>query len=152
MIGSLLVNIIIALGRRKTLLISQGVALTGALMFQVPNFWVLLIGKIIYGIGTGMAMTGVALYFSETIPASRTGRYGFAINLGIVVGVTIALSLGFFKPSADAPLETQQQALIIFNCLPVALACVVILLWTCAFREEPINFCLKQESAYDEHL
>ena len=77
-------------------------------MFQVSMFWILLIGKIIYGIGTGIAMTGIALYFSETIPASRTGRYGFAINLGIVAGVTLILCLGIFKPSVDAPLETKQ--------------------------------------------
>ena len=121
MIGSLLVNIIIALGRRKTLLIAQGIGLIGAAMFQVPNFWILLIGKVIYGIGTGIAMTGVALYFSETIPASRTGRYGFAINLGIVVGVTIALSLWILQAECG---RTARNAATGFDNLQLCPNCI----------------------------
>jgi len=103
-------------------------------MFLIPKFSVILIGKVIYGTATGIAIVAIARYFSETVPASRTGRYGFAINLGIVGGVTIILCLGLFKPGPDASADTVKLAMTIFNCVPIAMACVVLLMWTCAFK------------------
>ena len=86
MIGTFTANLIVPKGRRKTILISQIIAIVGGLMSFILNVWILLIARIIYGIATGIAVVAVVLYFSETIPASRTGRYGFTINLGIVTG------------------------------------------------------------------
>ena len=98
MVGTFTANLIVPYGRRKTILVSQIIAIAGGLMNFILNFWVLIAARIIYGIATGLAVVAVVIYFSETIPASRTGRYGFAINLGIVIGVTIMLCLGLFKP------------------------------------------------------
>ena len=76
-------------------------------MSFILNIWVLIIARIIYGSATGISIVAVSLYFSETIPASRTGRYGFAINLGIVTGITTILCLGLVKPDDGASKTTK---------------------------------------------
>ena len=98
MIGSFIADSMVQQGRRRTIIFSQLIALAGSILFFIENVWVMLAGKVIYGTGTGIAIVAIALYFSETIPAKRTGRYGFAINLGIVTGVTFTLLLGLLKP------------------------------------------------------
>ena len=78
------------------------IAIVGALLNYILNVWVLLLARFIYGIATGLTIVAISLYFSETIPAQRTGRYGFTINFGIVTGITIMLALGLVKPDAEA--------------------------------------------------
>ena len=65
------------------------------------NIWVLVVARFIYGIATGLTIVAVSLYFSETIPAQRTGRYGFTINFGIITGITTMLALGLVKPDDE---------------------------------------------------
>ena len=149
MIGSGLANFIVEKGRRRTILISQVIALIGALMGFILNLWVLIAARIIYGIATGIVIVAVALYFSETIPASRTGKYGFAINFGITGGVTIILCLGVVKPTDEAPESTKLRALMLFTAVPVLIAIINMLTWTFIFKEEPIHYCLKNEDKDD---
>lgn len=98
------------------------------------NFWVLAVAKVIYGVATGIAIVAVSKYFSETIPVIRTGRYGFAINLGIVLGVTFMLCMGLIKPKDDESLSTKKSAMMIINFVPVAVASIVLLLWAFVYR------------------
>ena len=143
MIGTFTANLLVGYGRRKTILISQCVALAGALLNYFLNIWALVAARFVYGVATGLTIVAVSLYFSETIPASRTGRYGFAINFGIVTGITIMLCLGLVKPGSDADKHTVTVALNLFNLVPVILCALVMLLWLAVFRFEPTDYCIK---------
>ena len=106
----------------------------------------LLAARFIYGIATGLTIVAVSLYFSETIPAERTGRYGFTINFGIVTGITIMLALGLFKPDSDSDDSTVHFALYLFNIIPIAISTIVLILWFIVFRQESTDYCLKHEN------
>lgn len=62
------------LGRRPMLIVSALMYfLSGIVMFWSPNVYVLLIGRILDGFGTGLAVTLVPVYISETAPSEIRG-------------------------------------------------------------------------------
>ncbi|KAH0969941.1 hypothetical protein GBA52_022097 [Prunus armeniaca] len=58
-----------ALGRKKSILIADVVFFVGAIVMAVaPAPWVIIIGRIIVGVGVGMASMTAPLYISEASP------------------------------------------------------------------------------------
>ncbi|ERN15578.1 D-xylose-proton symporter-like 2 isoform X1 [Amborella trichopoda] len=82
------------LGRRRELLVSSMLYLVGALVTALaPDFPVLVVGRLVYGLGIGMAMHAAPMYISETAPSQIRGRLislkEFFIVLGMVLGYTV---------------------------------------------------------------
>ncbi|KAH9984185.1 general substrate transporter [Xylariaceae sp. FL0662B] len=55
----------------------------------------MVIGRIIAGIGTGIVSTSVPLYLSEVAPAATRGLFVGANQVGIVSGISIAFWIGY---------------------------------------------------------
>ena len=72
----------------------------GAIQFWI-SFWVLLAGKVIYGMASAIMLTGCALFLSETLPQEKVNSHGFAVNLGVTVGISIVLLFGAFVDNDD---------------------------------------------------
>ncbi|CAN6302968.1 unnamed protein product [Urochloa humidicola] len=78
------------LGRRIELVTAAALYILGALVTGFsPNFVVLIIGRIIYGIGIGLAMHGAPLYIAETSPSQIRGTLISLKELFIVLGILI---------------------------------------------------------------
>ncbi|KAG8381657.1 hypothetical protein BUALT_Bualt06G0144300 [Buddleja alternifolia] len=92
LIGSILAfNIADFLGRRRELVLSSCMYLIGALLTALaPNFVLMVIGRLIYGIGIGLAMHAAPMYIAETAPSQIRGQLislkEFFIVLGMLVG------------------------------------------------------------------
>ena len=138
MIGSLASSSIVKIGRRKSIMLACIVALVGALMQFVWSFWMLIAGKIVYGASSGVMLTGGALYLTETLPESKIGSHGFAVNLGITFGLTVVLIMGM-TVSDDDP-DSLSYLYVAF--IPIVVAVANFLLWLICFKNEPINFCI----------
>ncbi|RDX98183.1 D-xylose-proton symporter-like 2, partial [Mucuna pruriens] len=95
LIGSVLAfNIADFLGRRRELIVSALLYFVGALVTGLaPNFPVLVLGRLVYGIGIGLAMHAAPMYIAETAPTPIRGQLislkEFFIVLGIVGGYGI---------------------------------------------------------------
>ncbi|KAL5168827.1 D-xylose-proton symporter-like 2 [Glycine soja] len=95
LIGSLLAfNVADFLGRRKELIGAAVVYLVGALVTALaPNFPVLVLGRLVFGIGIGLAMHAAPMYIAETAPTPIRGQLislkEFFIVLGMVAGYGI---------------------------------------------------------------
>lgn len=62
------------LGRRPMLILSSVFYIVGGVvMFWSPNVYVLLLGRLLDGLGVGLAVTLVPLYISETAPPEIRG-------------------------------------------------------------------------------
>src|SRR6478609_210099 len=80
-----------ALGRKGSLLVCAGLFLVGALSCAVaPNFEVMLIARIILGLGVGAAAATCPLFLAEMAPAHRRGRMVTINELMIVTGQMLA--------------------------------------------------------------
>ncbi|KAM5583529.1 hypothetical protein ABKV19_003428 [Rosa sericea] len=89
--GSLLVYPIADfLGRRRELITAAALYLLGGLITGcAPGLGVLLVGRLLYGIGIGMAMHGAPLYIAETCPSQIRGTLVSLKELFIVLGILI---------------------------------------------------------------
>lgn len=76
------------LGRRKEMALAGGAYLLGtALQAAAPSVGVLLAGRLVYGLGIGLAMHAGPLYIAETAPASLRGLLVSAKEAAIVAGI-----------------------------------------------------------------
>ncbi|XP_077234878.1 D-xylose-proton symporter-like 2 [Tasmannia lanceolata] len=81
------------LGRRRELILSSVLYFTGALITALaPNFPVMVVGRVVFGIGIGLAMHAAPMYIAETAPCQIRGRLislkEFFIVLGMLLGYT----------------------------------------------------------------
>ncbi|KAE8039113.1 hypothetical protein FH972_011555 [Carpinus fangiana] len=83
------------LGRRRELIIAAVLyALGGLITAYAPGLSVLLIGRLIYGLGIGLAMHGAPLYIAETFPSQIRGTLVSLKELFIVLGILLGYFVG----------------------------------------------------------
>ncbi|CAK9180035.1 unnamed protein product [Ilex paraguariensis] len=95
LIGSILAfNIADFLGRRGELILSASFYIVGALVTTLaPDLVVMVIGRIVYGVGIGLAMHAAPMYIAETAPSQIRGQLislkEFFIVFGMLLGYTV---------------------------------------------------------------
>ena len=89
-------------GRRKMLLITSVVFIVGALVCAAAgSIQILIFGRVIVGMGIGLASSVVPLYISEISPANARGWQVSLFQLAITVGILAAYLADYaFTPSA----------------------------------------------------
>lgn len=88
------------LGRKPAMIIADILFLTGALIMAFsPAPWVIIIGRVVVGLGVGMASMTSPLYISETSPARIRGALGATNGLLITGGqfLSYLINLGFTR-------------------------------------------------------
>ena len=148
MCGSLAADFIVVKGRRFTMLMVSPIAIIGGGLQLILNRYVIIAGKLIFGVAAGILITAASLYLSETIPVEKTKQYGFGINLGVTMGITIVVFSGFILPTDEAELETTDSWIYV-ALLPPIIAAITLLLWLVCVRVEPLEYCFKNEIKKD---
>ncbi|KAJ7947605.1 D-xylose-proton symporter-like [Quillaja saponaria] len=102
LLGSLLVYPIADfLGRRRELITAAMLyGLGGAITAYAPGLGVLLVGRLFYGLGIGLAMHGAPLYIAETCPSKIRGTLVSLKELFIVLGILLGYFVGSFQINA----------------------------------------------------
>ncbi|KAK4440899.1 D-xylose-proton symporter-like 3, chloroplastic [Sesamum alatum] len=102
LVGSLIVYPLADfLGRRRELIIASIFYLIGALLTAyAPGLGVLLVARLLYGLGIGMAMHGAPLYIAETCPSQIRGTLISLKELFIVMGILLGYFVGNFEINA----------------------------------------------------
>ncbi|EOA12659.1 hypothetical protein CARUB_v10027739mg [Capsella rubella] len=86
------------LGRRRELIIAAVLYFLGSLITgSAPDLNVLLVGRLLYGFGIGLAMHGAPLYIAETCPSQIRGTLISLKELFIVLGILLGFSVGSFQ-------------------------------------------------------
>ena len=79
------------IGRKPILLIASVVFTVGAIVMGVAWYaWILLIGRVVVGVGIGFAAMAVPMYIAEMAPAKMRGFMVVVNNLGITGGQFVA--------------------------------------------------------------
>jgi MFS family permease len=90
------------LGRRKSIIITDLIALTGMIIETIPTIQTILIGRFICGSCVGLNSALVPLYISEYSPVSIKGVTGTFNQILNMTGNMTAFLLGFGIPSQDS--------------------------------------------------
>jgi len=79
------------LGRKRTILLAALLFTLGAaVQWMAPGAIVLVAGRLIVGIGVGVAAVAAPLYAAELAPATLRGRFISSYQLAITVGIFLA--------------------------------------------------------------
>ncbi|KAJ3681886.1 hypothetical protein LUZ60_014459 [Juncus effusus] len=89
------------IGRRVELITASILYFAGGLVTGfAPDLIILIIGRVIYGLGIGMAMHGAPLYIAETSPSKIRGTLISLKELFIVLGILLGYLIGSFNISS----------------------------------------------------
>ncbi|KAJ3704558.1 hypothetical protein LUZ61_008263 [Rhynchospora tenuis] len=89
------------IGRRVELITAALLYFSGGLVTgYAPDLLILIIGRLIYGIGIGMAMHGAPLYIAETSPSQIRGTLISLKELFIVLGILLGYLVGSLEINA----------------------------------------------------
>ncbi|XP_020585445.1 D-xylose-proton symporter-like 3, chloroplastic [Phalaenopsis equestris] len=85
------------LGRRRELIVAAVLYIIGGLTTgYASNLSILILGRLLYGIGIGLAMHGAPLYIAETSPSQIRGTLISLKELFIVLGILLGYLVGSF--------------------------------------------------------
>ena len=103
------------IGRKKLLLASAFVyAISAVLCAFAPNFWVLVVGRLMAGLGVGASLIIAPMYIAELAPPAMRGRLVSFNQLNIVVGISAAFFSNYliikFGASSDPWLHSLKFA------------------------------------------
>ncbi|KAJ7292316.1 hypothetical protein O6H91_03G121600 [Diphasiastrum complanatum] len=99
LVGTIVASLVAdTVGRKKSMLVAAIIVLFGCLLMGLaPSFWVLLLGRIITGIGYGFSFMVVPLYIAEVSPPEIRGRFlsfpELFLNSGILLGYVSSFCL-----------------------------------------------------------
>eukprot|EP00262_Sarcandra_glabra_P011265 TRINITY_DN2707_c0_g1_i3.p1 TRINITY_DN2707_c0_g1~~TRINITY_DN2707_c0_g1_i3.p1 ORF type:complete len:425 (-),score=54.85 TRINITY_DN2707_c0_g1_i3:350-1624(-) len=83
------------LGRKRELIVAAVLYILGGVITgSAPNLVALIIGRLVYGTGIGLAMHGAPLYIAETAPSQIRGTLISLKELFIVLGILLGYLVG----------------------------------------------------------
>ncbi len=91
------------MGRKRTVLIAGAMFTLGALVQALaPDTVVLVAGRLIIGVGVGVAAVAAPLYAAELAPSALRGRFVSAYQLAITIGIFLAYLVDGWLSDTDS--------------------------------------------------
>ncbi|WP_063700693.1 sugar porter family MFS transporter [Bradyrhizobium centrolobii] len=92
LVGSLIAgNVGDAIGRKRALMLAGALFTLGAaVQYLAAEAFVLVAGRLVIGIGVGVAAVAAPLYAAELAPASLRGRFIASYQLAVTIGIFLA--------------------------------------------------------------
>ncbi|XP_041655201.1 solute carrier family 2, facilitated glucose transporter member 1-like [Cheilinus undulatus] len=128
MVGSFSVGLFVnRFGRKNSMLMANVLAFVAAAFMGFSklagSFEMLIIGRFIIGLYSGLSTGFVPLYVEEISPTSVRGALGTLHQLGVVVGILLAQIFGIEDIMGNA---TLWPLLLSFTVLPAILQCILL--------------------------
>jgi sugar porter (SP) family MFS transporter len=84
------------LGRRRTIMVAAVIVIVGTVAASVsPTFALLIVSRLVIGVGIGFSSSTVPTYLSELAPARLRGAMGALNQIFIVLGILIAFLVSY---------------------------------------------------------
>lgn len=142
--GSFLGGKLIMSGRRRASILMNIVAIIGSLICMYLNTYTLSLGRFINGLVSGVMNTIIGKSVNECYEGDLASRLSMFTNIGICVGITLAMNLNFLLPPNDADIETlaKDEGWRFIYLMPAFLGFLEIILYLTVVREEPIAYSI----------
>ena len=86
------------IGRRPVILLSDAFFIIGGLFLLLSDeLWLLFVGRLVTGVGVGIASVVIPLYIAELAPPNRRGSLVSLNQLAITVGILLAYAVGLIE-------------------------------------------------------
>ena len=143
MVAAGLTGTLIKSGRRRVLIWSAYIGIVGSLVCLYENFYVIILGKMIYGFSVGLIAIGMPRVMEETVPGAMVGFYGGLYCLSFAAATLLAYMMAIFLPSdtdTEALKETNMVQ-VVFG-LPIVFYIIQLILHFTYFKQDTPKFLL----------
>lgn len=125
-----------SIGRRKTMLLIDVIAIIGTAITLLPSQYALLVGRLVQGYSAGANSSVVPLVINEYAPTEIAGKLGTFNQLLVTVGIIIAPLLGLAMPNGNGDSHPNSQFWRIILAIAAAPPLMRILLGVFVFRSD----------------
>lgn len=125
-----------SMGRRKTMILVDVIAIIGTVITILPSQYALLVGRLIQGYSAGANSSVVPLVINEYAPTEIAGKLGTFNQLLITVGIIIAPLLGLAMPNGNGDSHPNSQFWRIILAIAAAPPVMRIILGILVFRSD----------------
>ena len=120
-------------GRRKTVAAAAVVFIAGAgTMAGAPEFWTMMVGRVITGAGVGTGLMIAPLYVAELAPTDVRGRLVSFAEIFINIGILLGYAVGFVLALMDN-INLSWRLMLAIGAVPA----LVLLLGVLVLKESP---------------
>ena len=151
-IGATIAGKMMQKGRRAAFLIFPLVGLVGSILSVIDNYIVMMLGKLLFGIGAGCCITVAPRVLEETIPPEYFDKYGFGAmtNIGVDIIVLTNTIMVLFMPKEGQKHVTEKvlASSTLYKWLyliPVPLFGTAFILAIMCFRRESPGFYIHKK-------
>lgn len=97
-IGSISTSYMVSHGRRRLIIISGFFAMAATVLTLALNIWAIVIGRLVFGICTGVFMTVGPRMLDECVPFELIDAFGAYTNIYYNFGIMLCLLIGAGLP------------------------------------------------------
>jgi len=142
MVGALLGGRLLHIGRKNSFLLLNMIAALAASQGLYLNFWSIFISRTVVAMCGGAMIVAGSVFLKETIPADKFSLYGVAVNFGIVLGLTVSISMQGGLPTTTAEMMTTGYWRIILGA-PIVLSVSNSIFWLLVIKHDSIDFLIE---------
>ena len=151
-VGALFSGGLAFIGKWNCIMLANLFLAVGVSLTLINEFWVLCLGRFIYGISVGAFSVYCPKYIAETSPVEVKGPAGALTQVMITFGILLAFCIGLGIGDVDQDdydsFEIQYYWYIVFT-VPLGFSIIQVLLLLCIFTHDtPV--VLKQKGKTDE--
>ena len=134
-------------GRRRTIIASLFIGLLGNIVTYYLNFYVIMIGRFMFGISNGIFSSTILRFINETLPFHIADSFSVGYVFISTVGCIIAFYIGSLLPADDQYdqlMETQNWR-IIYVYFPASLYIFTIFGFIFIIKEDSIKYLIMND-------
>eukprot|EP00347_Sterkiella_histriomuscorum_P013305 403365224 len=145
-VGSFSAGSIIQIGRRKSIIIFNFIAILATFSTLVLNFYAMCAGRFVLGFCGGLFSVSLARMIDETVPINLLGTFGVVTNLSMNAGNMVSILMGAGLPDQDDTQAIKDSNFwrVIFG-LPIIIQVIQILAFVLVIKSEPIKYLIDQK-------
>jgi MFS family permease len=145
-LGALFGGPMMAIGRRRCIILTNILVIAGSLICLVDDFYIFLIGRVLFGASAGLFSLFCPKFLAETSPTEYKGPIGGLSQLCITFGILVPFSIGIFFPDPSTYSDTTNKIFVIalISAIPICLSILQVFLLVTIFRyDTPVFLKLK---------
>ena len=144
-VGSVIGGNLIKMGRRRTAILTNMLAIISSAICMYDTTWSLTLGRFLLGIAGGVANIIYCKSINENYPEKLSSLLAMFCNASICIGLLVAFSMGAILPDPkDVEANKKDELWRVIYLMPAMIGLVEIILILGVFRYDPIAFCISK--------
>lgn len=142
--GSLTSGVLMKSGRKRCMLIATAIGVTGICIEMIDNFWVISVGRLIYGFACGIYAPCIGRYIEEMLPAHLLPQLFPIYTCGMAASAILVMMAAIILPNVADEIAVKQSeaAWRIFLGFPLLLYGITTLGILFLIKHEPPKFLI----------